>query len=482
MTSRRSERRASRTGARINLAALCLLLGLVGASKARAAGQEEAQSPATEAPIQLGPSCVTSDCHGDMAPGPGVHGPLNVGNCQICHEVIDNQHLFQNARQGQALCGLCHQLDLQDVVHAPVVEGDCTGCHDPHRSDIDPLLSKSPTGGLCADCHEEDPMLHAEFLHGPVEAGLCVLCHEAHSSSNVHLVREGSGNLCMFCHGDEIAQMQEMRHIHEPVTADSCLACHDPHGGDSAALTHEASPGLCFTCHDDLKTRVTTATAVHDVDEQGLDCSKCHDAHASPMASLLREGELDLCLSCHEEEVASADGDLIPGVANLIRTSNFLHGPVRNGNCTECHDAHASENFRLLVHDYPPEFYAPYEPERYALCFECHAEGSMVEETTASLTNFRDGNKNLHYVHVVREERGRTCRACHEVHASNLPFHMSDSVPYGGWELPINYEQIRTGGRCSPGCHEPKEYHREAVEIAPLPNPPEGPEGIPAGG
>jgi predicted CXXCH cytochrome family protein len=426
------------------------------------AGQAEMPTP-----IELGPSCVTADCHGEMAPGPDVHGPLNVGNCEICHEVVENRHEFRSARAGSDLCGHCHELALEDVIHAPVSDGDCTGCHDPHRSSHAPLLIRSPTEGLCLTCHEDDGVMKSEFLHGPVGAGLCVLCHESHSSANLHLVRQGGNELCMLCHREELGQVEEMRHIHEPLSDGSCLICHNPHGGTSASLTHEPPPGICLTCHEEMEARVASSRVVHSIPTDMGSCSACHDPHASPRPRLLKGGELDLCLGCHGEELETAGGDLIPGISTLIRTSEFLHGPVRDGNCTECHDPHASETFRLLVHDYPPEFYAPFDTERYALCFQCHSEESFLTESTETLSNFRDGSDNLHFVHVSRDTRGRTCRACHEVHASNLPFHMSESVPYGGWELPINFEQLDDGGRCSPGCHEPQEYHRAAVVIEP---------------
>ena len=94
-----------------------------------------------------------------------------------------------------------------------------------------------------------------------------------------------------------------------------------------------------------------------------------------------------------------------------------------------------------------------------SLCFQCHESTLVLEERTTTLTNFRDGDRNLHYLHV-NSEKGRSCRACHEVHASNLPFHMRVSVPYGesDWLLPINFAKTETGGTCTPGCHQTAAY------------------------
>lgn len=430
-----------------------------------------AQETTVEVPEEIipGESCVTADCHPDLAPGPDVHGPLNVGNCGTCHETVDNRHIFRDTREGTALCGLCHSLALGGVVHEPVETGDCTGCHDPHRSAIQPLLIQEPNEGLCMECHQDDRIMEREVLHGPVQQGLCIICHESHSSSNLHLVRQDSEDLCSFCHSQDIADISRLRHTHDPLTQGACLSCHDPHGGPTPALTNVAESDLCFTCHSAIEEQIEERTFHHLATHGNETCTPCHSAHGSNLTALLRANELELCLGCHDDEIINSQGEMIPDVATLIRTSRYLHGPVQDGNCTSCHQPHASNEQRLLSKPYPPEFYAPWEPERYELCFECHNEESFVRETTQTLTNFRRGSRNLHFVHVTKEERGRTCRACHAVHASNNPFHMSDSVPYGGWTLPINFEVLPGGGRCSPGCHQTETYSREAVTAQPAP-------------
>ena len=83
----------------------------------------------------------------------------------------------------------------------------------------------------------------------------------------------------------------------------------------------------------------------------------------------------------------------------------------------------------------------------------------LTPETT-DLTDFRNGKTNMHYLHVNKAERGRTCRACHETHGSDLPKHIRESIPYGKWDLPIRFTKTETGGSCSPGCHLPKPYDR----------------------
>ncbi|PLX46332.1 MAG: cytochrome C, partial [Deltaproteobacteria bacterium] len=68
----------------------------------------------------------------------------------------------------------------------------------------------------------------------------------------------------------------------------------------------------------------------------------------------------------------------------------------------------------------------------------------------------------LHYLHVNKDPKGRSCKACHEVHAGNQDKHIRKEVPFGAkWKLPVNYTKTDTGGNCVVGCHKPKDYDRE---------------------
>ena len=84
-----------------------------------------------------------------------------------------------------------------------------------------------------------------------------------------------------------------------------------------------------------------------------------------------------------------------------------------------------------------------------------------TKNSTETLTDFRNGKLNLHFVHVNRE-KGRSCKACHEVHAGNQEKHIAFEVPYGksNWMLPIKYTKTETGGTCVVGCHKEKPYDR----------------------
>ncbi len=63
---------------------------------------------------------------------------------------------------------------------------------------------------------------------------------------------------------------------------------------------------------------------------------------------------------------------------------------------------------------------------------------------------------------VGKEIRGRTCRACHEVHAAPQEHLVRDGVPYGksNWILKINYTRDPNGGSCEKTCHGALSYDR----------------------
>lgn len=137
-----------------------------------------------------------------------------------------------------------------------------------------------------------------------------------------------------------------------------------------------------------------------------------------------------------------------------------MHGPIREGLCTTCHDPHGSAYVKVLKSFFAEKFYNPYDPKLYTLCFQCHNENLVKDERTTALTNFRNGDRNLHYLHVHRK-KGRTCVACHQVHAGLQEHHIRRSTPFGTWKIPIQFTRTTTGGRCVVGCHVPESYDRE---------------------
>jgi len=230
-------------------------------------------------------------------------------------------------------------------------------------------------------------------------------------------------------------------------------------------------PVLCYSCHDEIKHTVENAKVKHSVVAEPGGCSQCHTPHASTVRFNLKADPLTLCSNCHAEEITLPDGTKIADFQKEIKDKKFLHGPVQQKECSSCHVTHGGDHFRLLIKEFPAKFYAPFDMKNYDLCFSCHQATLVQTKQTTNLTDFRNGSLNLHYLHVNKPKRGRTCRTCHATHASNHPKHIRTGVPYGKWEIPIRFDKNDTGGGCSPGCHKPRDYDRQNPVTYPVPIP-----------
>lgn len=413
-------------------------------------------------------SCI--QCHADVATHDAVHAPVTVGACNACHRVENVEaHTFALARTGADLCTFCHDVDIAGAgfVHAPMAEGDCLACHDPHGGTTRHALRAPSTDALCLDCHE-DVAAGLRHVHGPVAAGACTVCHEPHVSAHPGLLTRPAVEQCTSCHVDTRERMAAHRFVHGPALVD-CTACHDPHATNHAMMLRNEPQALCLDCHESVRHTVETASRHHAAVTTERQCLNCHEPHSSDFPRMMRRDMKSLCYECHDREIEMPDGSTLGDIKAVIEGGTSLHGPVAQDNCAACHMIHGGDNFRLLVKEYPADFYAPFAEESYALCFSCHDRQLVFDERTTALTDFRNGDRNLHYLHVNRETKGRTCRACHETHASVKAKHIRETVPFGrgGWRLPIRYEKTDTGGSCAPGCHKPYEYDRDTPVIYP---------------
>jgi predicted CXXCH cytochrome family protein len=409
---------------------------------------------------QSGDSCVTGKCHSGMGQAAYVHGPVAVGDCTFCHQPkLLGKHNFAPIENTGKLCADCHdQYDTKSVVHAPVREGQCTECHDPHQSPNRYQLRNSGSE-LCFQCHDQ-AMVADTFVHGPAAVGSCSTCHDIHQSEFPKMLIAEGNELCFGCHTEKADALRQKKFTHDPVR-EACVNCHDPHSGPGRyQLSADGRSELCFGCHADKPEEIASAAVKHGGLDTEKQCLACHDPHVSDYPKQLTRQPMALCLSCHDREYEK-DAGTVANMKVLLANNAMHHGPVDQQDCSSCHNAHGSENFRMLREFFPPLFYAGYSANNYRLCFMCHEQTLADEETTTTLTGFRNGEQNLHFVHVNKLTRGRTCRACHDVHATNNPRHIRDAVPYARWDLPVGLDTTETGGSCMPGCHQQFAYDRE---------------------
>ncbi len=300
------------------------------------------------------------------------------------------------------------------------------------------------------------------FIHAAYEADLedCSLCHENADPRNPGRIPGTSIDLCLECH-EEFEEEINRKFKHVSVDKVTCINCHNPHNSENPYLLHESLPDLCLNCHADIEKVTKQAKVKHDAITTEKKCVNCHNPHSSNVEHLLNQLPFDLCIGCHNKDgLKDQQGIEITNFEALLDENPEQHAPVAVKDCSACHTPHGSDNFRLLVTEYPAKFYSGYDPKNYALCFECHDEEIIAEPRTTIHTQFRDADRNLHYLHVNKPTRGRTCRACHEVHAAKQAHIIREAVPYGKrrWMLKLNYTRTETGGSCEKTCHSKRDY------------------------
>ncbi|HET9595781.1 MAG TPA: cytochrome c3 family protein [Anaeromyxobacteraceae bacterium] len=294
----------------------------------------------------------------------------------------------------------------------------------------------------------------------PFSTNNCGICHVSSDPKNVGGTKKVGNQLCYGCH-EEFQEIMERRVKHSPATV-ACVNCHNPHNSTEKKLLHEEQTAGCFDCHKAIMAAAENAKVKHGAITTGKKCANCHNPHGANIEKLLTALPFDQCVGCHSDDNKKDwDGVQLTNFKTYLEENTVWHKPVIGKDCSACHRTHGGNNYRLLVADFPKKFYVPYDLKQYALCYGCHNDKVVSAEQTMTLTNFRDGTKNLHYVHVRnQDERGRTCRACHDVHAAKQQQRIRDGVPYGGWFLKINFTRTPTGGSCTKTCHEAKTYSR----------------------
>lgn len=282
-------------------------------------------------------------------------------------------------------------------------------------------------------------------VHKPVKDGECASCHKATDQKHPRvkkgaflLTDNGKAGLCNECHD----RKDTKKFVHGPVASGDCLECHDVHQSDNRYQLKEPGGALCFTCHE--KTKFDRKFP-HPPIAEGK-CTGCHDPHQSDYKFMLKAGGSELCMKCHDQAMFSG---------------NSVHAPVAAGECDSCHATHGTQYPKLLKRYFPEDFYAPFDKGNFALCFGCHSAGLADDQRTGADTNFRNGMFNLHFLHVNKPDKGRSCKVCHDPHAASQPRLISSKVSgFGRWRIPIRYTKSDVGGTCVVGCHKPKTYDR----------------------
>jgi len=403
-----------------------------------------------------GENCITSKCHSNFKKMRILHSPVEDG-CDSCHEETGKHKFNPMPDHIQELCYQCHDsVEEGKHIHPAISDDGCLACHNPHGGSTKELLTEDTVAALCFTCHDQDNFT-GKHVHGPVEAGECTDCHNPHSSDHASLLKKEQPALCTDCHSDKDFS-DGKRHMHSALE-DGCTECHSPHASAFQYQLKNKPGKICADCHEDVVNHAAQSKVKHAPVVDKRTCLNCHDPHGSKNDNNLYKNVPELCFGCHNKAMPGPDGRQF-NVFRIIKNGTTIHPPVEDGECGSCHNPHGSDINSILTAEFPARFYAPFKDNTYALCFQCHDESLVTTEKAENdETGFRNGTRNLHYLHVDRE-KGRSCRVCHMIHAGKNPRLIRTETPFGKWNIPIGFKKTKTGGSCSPGCHKTYQYDR----------------------
>ncbi len=184
----------------------------------------------------------------------------------------------------------------------------------------------------------------------------------------------------------------------------------------------------CLTCHVNFEDKLKQPF-IHTPVRSG-ECSSCHNPHASSHDKFLEADPNKICFTCH--------ADIIPEKALSS------HKVVVEGNCLKCHDPHASKNkFNLLV-------------SGNDLCFGCHKDmGETVKKATYKHNPVEKGCLTCHNPHasekgdkLLKENVPGLCLNCHKAGTPSFQ------------KQHMNYPVAKA--RCT-SCHNPHGSDRAGI-------------------
>ncbi len=190
--------------------------------------------------FQASDACLK--CHSDAETlhwGGSKHAMVGL-SCMSCHDVHNGKGEYMLKAKTPDLCANCHK-DIWSKTflpeHHPIREGkvDCTDCHNPHGSEVKPMLrTVKRLNDVCYECHQdkEGPFL---FEHEPVSER-CTICHDPHGTVADNMLKQNEPFICLQCHEF---------HFHAELPSNSGT----PQVGMGAGSMTRAFTTRCTICH-----------------------------------------------------------------------------------------------------------------------------------------------------------------------------------------------------------------------------------------
>jgi len=258
-------------------------------------------NPAKVKPSEANAICLQCHSESELMDWHGSEHDLNNVSCVSCHTIHGEQKAaaardklgYKHKYVGDKLlkkpepelCFTCHKDVLAQTRypnHHPIKEGKlvCSDCHNPHGSEVSPLLRTDETKNeLCLSCHQDKSGPYA-FEHAPVTED-CTICHRPHGSIADNLLKQNEPYLCIQCHG---------LHFHSTITPDAQWLMNNQESG------HNCPPGTAWNPSPETGGPgcfpAVTVPEAHAM-QKGMTtkCTECHSAiHGSDLPSLSAPG------------------------------------------------------------------------------------------------------------------------------------------------------------------------------------------------
>ena len=335
-------------------------------------------------------------------------------------------------------------------------------------------LQASAITCMTSKCHSDRAT--GKYVHAPLKTNNCKVCHRTLSEGapGKHPVVErfkGAqvNQVCIICHSKERKDVVYSHFIHKAITKEGCIGCHNPHHSEHKhLLIEDLDQGkICFRCHTDRKQSFGGATH-HRFESMDKGCMSCHASHASDHPKILNQSTaMAVCLRCHKDTgKGTAQVDKAPPISFAVPEGGSIHKPVKDSQCIRCHEIHGSTRPKLPAKNFTAEAYGTADEQSVGLCFSCHEQKKFNRlEVSSDETNFRNGERNLHFLHLYGSKQKRTCAVCHQVHTSAQPFLLNSIYHLYGQDISLGYKKADQGGSCANYCHKQMNYNRaEAVK------------------
>ncbi len=155
-----------------------------------------------------------------------------------------------------------------------------------------------------------------------------------------------------------------------------------------------AQAKVCLGCHSDFQEKLKNSF-IHTPVKNGS-CPDCHNPHTSNYDRLLGESVNRICFTCHT--------GMVP------KDARSAHAVVVAGACTKCHDPHAAKNkFNL-------------KKSGNELCFECHTEMGVIlpknkfkhSPVEKNCLNCHDPHASAKNASLLKQSAPALCKSCHK--------------------------------------------------------------------